>query len=268
MTWVALGSRIPTQALLVMCLHYYTLTRSSPRRTGRATIPLKKASHIEVSRMLCDYYRVVGSNLSIIIRAAEILAYLKRVAGKFELEKQGVLRLRTRVVEARWSETDQCWQILMQQVSGNDPNTMPTVEREYRVRSQFLICATGKLIVPSIPTVEGLESFKGASFHTACWDHSLDLKVLKGTPMTCSHRSEIPLPEINFPAVACPTRASAWRWWAVVPVPCRWCPPLPLRWDISPSSSGPRRTSSHGTTSSSPVSGKGALVSAHRGLGP
>lgn len=191
------------------------------------------------------------------------MAYLKRVAGKYELEKQGVLRLRTRVVDARWSETDQCWQILMQQVSGGDPNTKPTVEREYRVRSQFLICATGKLIVPSMPTVEGLESFKGASFHTACWDHSLDLKVLVDTPMACSHQLEKRPPKNQLSVVACRSRASAWRWWAVVPVPCRWCPPLPLRWGISPSSSGPRRTSSHGTTSSSPVSGKGALVSAH-----
>lgn len=60
-TWLA--NTYPGTA--VMCLRYYSPTRSSPTRTGQAIIPLKKASHIELSRMLCYHNRVVGSNISI-----------------------------------------------------------------------------------------------------------------------------------------------------------------------------------------------------------
>lgn len=38
----------------------------------------------------------------------------------------------------------------------------------------MVICATGVLHHPSVPNFEGLESFEGAAFHSARWDHSVD----------------------------------------------------------------------------------------------
>jgi len=39
----------------------------------------------------------------------------------------------------------------------------------------FVIAATGFLHHPSYPDIEGIDSFKGAIFHTARWDHSVPL---------------------------------------------------------------------------------------------
>lgn len=41
---------------------------------------------------------------------------------------------------------------------------------------QFFVSAVGQLHIPSIPDFKGKDKFKGASFHSAQWDHSVDLK--------------------------------------------------------------------------------------------
>lgn len=45
----------------------------------------------------------------------------------------------------------------------------------HKDRFDFVIAATGVLHHPNIPHFEGIESFKGASFHSAQWDHSVEL---------------------------------------------------------------------------------------------
>ena len=44
------------------------------------------------------------------------------------------------------------------------------------LRADMLITAAGVLHHPSYPDIKGLESFAGACFHSARWDHSVDLK--------------------------------------------------------------------------------------------
>ena len=41
---------------------------------------------------------------------------------------------------------------------------------------QFFVSAIGQLHVPSFPPIKGRDIFKGSSFHSAGWDHSVDLK--------------------------------------------------------------------------------------------
>lgn len=41
--------------------------------------------------------------------------------------------------------------------------------------TQFLVQATGPLHHPSIPNLPGIERFKGEAFHSACWNHEVDL---------------------------------------------------------------------------------------------
>ncbi len=38
-----------------------------------------------------------------------------------------------------------------------------------------VICATGVLHHPKLPNILGRESFQGESFHTACWNHKVEL---------------------------------------------------------------------------------------------
>jgi cation diffusion facilitator CzcD-associated flavoprotein CzcO len=45
--------------------------------------------------------------------------------------------------------------------------------REYV--GQFLISGAGALHIPSIPDIEGRDEFRGPAFHSAEWDHSVDL---------------------------------------------------------------------------------------------
>ena len=41
---------------------------------------------------------------------------------------------------------------------------------------QFFVSAIGQLHVPSFPNFKGRNAFKGVSFHSAQWDHSVELK--------------------------------------------------------------------------------------------
>ena len=46
-----------------------------------------------------------------------------------------------------------------------------TLEDGSRHRSRFLITAIGPLSAPTLPRIEGIDTFKGQSFHTAHWPH-------------------------------------------------------------------------------------------------
>lgn len=41
--------------------------------------------------------------------------------------------------------------------------------------AQFFVPATGQLSIPLLPTIAGLDVFEGPAFHSAQWDHSVDL---------------------------------------------------------------------------------------------
>ena len=44
-----------------------------------------------------------------------------------------------------------------------------TLEDGSRHRARFLITAIGPLSAPTMPRIEGVETFQGQSFHTARW---------------------------------------------------------------------------------------------------
>lgn len=90
----------------------------------------------------------------------EILAYMKAVVQKNQLEKH--IRYRTDIAEAVFCKETGCWQV--KAVDGRTTTV------------QMLIAGTGPLNRPFIPSFPGRETFCGAAFHTAAWDHSVDLK--------------------------------------------------------------------------------------------
>ncbi len=83
----------------------------------------------------------------------ETLRYLNYVADKFELRRD--IRLQSRVVAAIHDEDARSWTI--------------TLEDGERFRARFLITAIGPLSTPTLPRIEGRDSFAGQSFHTARW---------------------------------------------------------------------------------------------------
>lgn len=88
----------------------------------------------------------------------EIRAYQERVASKHQLEQ--VIQFSNGVTELRY--LGPMWQL--------------TSEKGGEALFDFVIAATGILVHPAYPDIPGLESFQGDCFHSARWDHSVDLK--------------------------------------------------------------------------------------------
>jgi cation diffusion facilitator CzcD-associated flavoprotein CzcO len=89
----------------------------------------------------------------------QILDYLKSVANKHKLYEK--IHFRQQVVSARYEESSQRWR-----VACSDGQCYS---------SQYFIVATGQLHKASIPQFEGQDAFEGPAFHSAQWDHSVDL---------------------------------------------------------------------------------------------
>jgi cation diffusion facilitator CzcD-associated flavoprotein CzcO len=92
----------------------------------------------------------------------EIQAYLEDIA-----RRHGVLdRIRTgvEVKRAQWDPSGAHW-------------VLETSAGEHR--ADVLLTACGQLSVPSVPPLPGLEQFGGPAFHTARWNHDVDLTGLR-----------------------------------------------------------------------------------------
>ena len=90
----------------------------------------------------------------------EILDYLRHCASKYDINRH--IRLNTEVISADWQEPQQHWRISL-----NDGT---------RVTARTLITATGQLNQPAYPPLQGIDTFHGPRFHSARWDHSVDLR--------------------------------------------------------------------------------------------
>jgi cation diffusion facilitator CzcD-associated flavoprotein CzcO len=85
----------------------------------------------------------------------ETLRYLNHVADKFDLRRD--IQFRSRVKAAHYQEAARGWAV--------------TLEDDSVLTSRFLITAVGPLSAPTMPTIPGVETFKGESCHTARWPH-------------------------------------------------------------------------------------------------
>ena len=99
----------------------------------------------------------------------DLLAYLQNVAKEFELG--GCIRFHTEVVEARFDE-DRAWELTVRTERGGAVGGEATEVVEH---FDALVCATGQLNRPSFPEIAGRDRFSGPSFHSAAWDHSVEL---------------------------------------------------------------------------------------------
>jgi cation diffusion facilitator CzcD-associated flavoprotein CzcO len=89
----------------------------------------------------------------------EILAYMEHCARKYGLLDR--IRFRTEVTEARLDAEQGVWRIR-------------TANGE-AVEAEVLVSGVGQLNRPHLPEIPGLEAFQGASFHSARWDHGVEL---------------------------------------------------------------------------------------------
>ena len=88
----------------------------------------------------------------------EIHGYIRAVAEEHGLEAQ--LRFGQELLDASWDDENKRWSI---------------TTTDLELTADLLIDATGPLTEPQIPDIPGLDSFPGAVFHSARWDHGHDL---------------------------------------------------------------------------------------------
>lgn len=105
-----------------------------------------------------SYYLNTGAS-SMYVGRDELLGYLNGLADEYGL--RDYLRTGQNVVSAVWEEENKTWII--------------TTGVGEQFRARVLIPAWGQLGTPNIPNFPGLDTFKGKTFHSAEWDHSVNL---------------------------------------------------------------------------------------------
>ena len=90
----------------------------------------------------------------------EIFDYLKGVADKHHLRRH--IRFGAHVDRAHWDEAESRWHVF------------DAAGQEYI--AQFLVSGAGGLHIPSIPDIPGADQFGGVAFHSAQWNHDVDLR--------------------------------------------------------------------------------------------
>jgi cation diffusion facilitator CzcD-associated flavoprotein CzcO len=89
----------------------------------------------------------------------EIFDYLKGVTEKYGLRRY--IQFGARVDRAHWDDDEQSWHVFTD------------TGQEYV--AQFLISGAGGLHIPLVPEIEGIDEFQGVTFHSAQWDHDVDI---------------------------------------------------------------------------------------------
>jgi cyclohexanone monooxygenase len=88
----------------------------------------------------------------------EIWDYLRRIADEYGVT--GRIVFDTELERATWDDEAQVWRC---RTSSGE------------VVAKTLVTGTGGLSEPRLPDIDGVDTFQGALFHSARWDHSVDL---------------------------------------------------------------------------------------------
>jgi 4-hydroxyacetophenone monooxygenase len=95
----------------------------------------------------------------------ELQAYFERVMAKYDVGAH--VRWDTEVIAAEWSEVDGTWSVSTRAADGTEATLV----------ARAVISAVGQLNRPHLPDIEGRDAFAGPSFHSARWDHSVELSA-------------------------------------------------------------------------------------------
>ena len=92
----------------------------------------------------------------------ELAAYFDEVMQRHELHSD--VRWNTEVLSADWDGATATWTVTVRTAAGTETLT-----------AHAIITAVGQLNRPNLPDLPGRTTFAGPSFHSAAWDHSVDL---------------------------------------------------------------------------------------------
>jgi 4-hydroxyacetophenone monooxygenase len=94
----------------------------------------------------------------------ELQHYFQRVMDKYDIGRH--VRWETEVTEASWDDASATWAV---RARGRDGVTTT-------LSARALISAVGQLNRPYLPAIPGQDTFGGPAFHSAEWDHSVDVR--------------------------------------------------------------------------------------------
>ena len=89
--------------------------------------------------------------------------YFHSCADAFGLRDR--IRFGTEVVSATWSEDTATWTVVVRAADGGQES----------LQANAVVSAVGQLNRPSFPDIPGRDTYRGPSFHSARWDHDVDL---------------------------------------------------------------------------------------------
>jgi 4-hydroxyacetophenone monooxygenase len=89
--------------------------------------------------------------------------YFRSCAERFGLMDK--IRFGSEVAGAQWDEFAQCWRLQIRTTDGN----------ESMIDANAVVSAVGQLNRPKMPDIPGVHSYRGEWFHSARWDHDIDL---------------------------------------------------------------------------------------------
>eukprot|EP01125_Pyxidicula_operculata_P002450 TRINITY_DN12312_c0_g1_i1.p1 TRINITY_DN12312_c0_g1~~TRINITY_DN12312_c0_g1_i1.p1 ORF type:complete len:524 (+),score=78.99 TRINITY_DN12312_c0_g1_i1:103-1674(+) len=95
----------------------------------------------------------------------EILNYLKNCAKKHDIYKH--TKFNKIVLSSKYIQNTRQWEVTTKDLATN---------KEETIKADYFISCVGQLNEPKLPTIPGMDSFGGHQFHSAQWDHSVDLK--------------------------------------------------------------------------------------------
>ncbi|MCX6129684.1 MAG: NAD(P)/FAD-dependent oxidoreductase [Proteobacteria bacterium] len=90
----------------------------------------------------------------------EIYEYLKHCAKKYAIYPH--IRFHNKVEESQFNSESGLWTV--------------SIKAQASIDCRFLILCSGGLSRPAYPKIPGIDSFKGALFHSAAWDHKFPLE--------------------------------------------------------------------------------------------
>ena len=129
-------------------------------------------------------------------RAPEILEHSRRIAKHFGLYDNALLH--TEVTDLEWDASRSRWIV--------------RTNRGDEFTAQFVAMGLGPLHVPKLPGLQGIEDFKGHSFHTSRWDYSYTGGDPLGAPMDKLADKRVAIIGTGATAVQCiPHLATACR---------------------------------------------------------
>src|SRR6476469_8907537 len=93
----------------------------------------------------------------------ELQAYFDGVMRKYGVDRH--VRFETEVLGATWDDTSATWSVRVRGADGTEDTLV----------ARAVISAVGQLNRPNLPDIPGRDSFAGPAFHSARWDHDVDL---------------------------------------------------------------------------------------------